>query len=487
MVLSNFLTMPSSTGNASGDPIFQNPVIAPLDETIRIVYIKRISSDPKDLRDFLEATLRVLPRRRCLAASAIGRSRQCCASGPWTHSPSKGTKKMPWLKTKTRMNEASPNSNNVTALSSVQDAAAQPAPTPATLTRTTSAASLVVPMTAIGIALAAVIGAGANWDSWVASQTVQSTDDAAVYADVSSVSARVSGTIELVSVRDYAHVKAGDLLFSIDRAPYEVTLRASRAKLEAAQAQLANNDSQRVFQLAQIEVAVAQQQAAQADETETDKEMKRQTRLGLESGASSLQNLEKATAAHERAVANSKMTEATVAAQRAQLDVLAKQRDALKANVDTAAAEVAADELELSYADVRAPVDGIVARRNVQLGNYVSAGASLISIVPLPHVYILANYKENQLAWVKEGQPVDISVDMLPGEMLHGTVAKISPASGSIFALLPPDNATGNFTKVAQRLTVRVEVDPTQANFDRLRPGMSVVTRITTRKGGNDA
>jgi membrane fusion protein (multidrug efflux system) len=176
------------------------------------------------------------------------------------------------------------------------------------------------------------------------------------------------------------------------------------------------------------------------------------------------------------------MTEATVSAQRSQLDVLAKQRDALKANVDSASAEVAANELELSYTDVHAPIDGIVARRNVQLGNYVGAGTNLISIVPLPHIYILANYKENQLAWVREGQPVEISVDMLPGATLQGTVSKVSPASGSTFALLPPDNATGNFTKVAQRLTVRIELDPNQANFDRLRPGMSVVTRITTRE-----
>lgn len=347
--------------------------------------------------------------------------------------------------------------------------------------------SLALPIAAIGAALAAVVGASANWDSWVASQTVQSTDDAAVYADVSSVSARVGGTVELVTVHDYQHVKAGDLLFSIDRAPYEVALRASKAKLEAAEAQLANNDSQRVFQLAQIDVAIAQKQASEADEVETDKELKRQTRLGLESGASSLQNLEKATAAHERALANAKMTAATVSAQRSQLDVLAKQRDALEANVDSASAEVAANELELSYTEVHAPIDGIVARRNVQLGNYVGAGTSLISIVPLPHIYVLANYKENQLAWVREGQSVEISVDMLPGATLQGTVAKVSPASGSTFALLPPDNATGNFTKVAQRLTVRIELDPNQANFDRLRPGMSVVTRITTRKGKDHA
>jgi membrane fusion protein (multidrug efflux system) len=332
------------------------------------------------------------------------------------------------------------------------------------------------------IAVLAVVGAASNWDWWIASKSVQATDDAAVYADVSIISARVSGTVEAVSVDDYTKIKAGDVLFTIDRAPYEVAARSAKAKLEAAQAQLENNASQRAFQLAQIDVAVAQLQASNADEIQTKKELDRQARLANDAGASSLQNLEKATAAHERALANSKMNEATVAAQRAQLDVIAKQRDALSANVDTSTAELAASELELSYTAVKAPFDGVVARRNVQLGTFVTAGTNMISVVPLPDVFVLANYKENQLANVHEGEPVDISVDTFPGRNFKGTVARIAPASGSTFALLPADNASGNFTKVAQRLSVRVELDPSQPDFDRLRPGMSVVTRITTRK-----
>lgn len=362
-------------------------------------------------------------------------------------------------------------------LSNLPAGAATPAPSPIR--------SLIVPGTAIFIALAAVVAAGANWDRWTASQTIQSTDDAAVFADVSAISTRVGGTIEGISVADYAHVKTGDLLFSIDRAPYEVALRSSKAKLDAARAELLNNSSQRAFQLAQIDVAVAQQQASAADEIETSKELERQLKLASDGRASSIQTLERATAAHDRAVANTKMSEAAASAQRAQLDVLARQRDALAANVDFAGAEVAADKLNLGYTEIRAPLEGVVARRNVQLGTYVSAGTSLISIVPLPRVYVLANYKENQMSRVREGQRVDVSVDMLPGEILHGTVSKISPASGSTFALLPADNATGNFTKVAQRLSVRIEFDPGQAASDRLRPGMSVVTRITTLEGEN--
>jgi membrane fusion protein (multidrug efflux system) len=387
---------------------------------------------------------------------------------------------MAWMRNKRQVAERS--GANVTALlPGAPESAPPPAPSPTVSPNKTSPSSFVVPVTAIVVALSAVVGAGANWDWWVASRSAQTTDDAAVYADVSSVSARVGGTVDEISVRDYARVKAGDLLFSIDRKPFDVALRAAKARLQAARAQLEDNDTQRTFQLTQIDVAVAQQQASAADEIQASKELERQTRLGLDGRASSIQTLEKATAAHERALANSKTTDANAVAQRVKLDVIAKQRDVLKANVDTAAADVAARALDVGYADVRAPVDGVVAKRNVQLGNYVATGTSLISIVPLPNVYILANYKENQLALVREGQPVDISVDLLPGETLRGTVSKISPASGSTFALLPPDNATGNFTKVAQRLAVRIELDPNQPNFDRLRPGMSVITRIITK------
>lgn len=341
--------------------------------------------------------------------------------------------------------------------------------------------ALIVPATAIIIAFVAVGASSTRWDTWVATRSVQSTDDAAVYSDISAVSARVSGTVETISVEDYARVKAGDPIFTIDRKPYEVALRGAKARLAAVNAQLGDNDTQQTFQLTQIDVAVAQQQAAAAEEVEAEKELQRQTRLGIDGRVSTVQSFEKATAAHERALANLDVARANVAAQRVKLDVLARQRDILKANLDTAASDLAARELELGYTNVRAPVDGIVARRNAQVGNYVAAGTPLISIVPLPKIYILANYKENQLSMVHEGQSVDISIDLLPGTAFHGTVSKISPATGSTFALLPADNATGNFTKVAQRLTVRIELDSDQPNFDRLRPGMSVTTRIATK------
>lgn len=387
------------------------------------------------------------------------------------------SEKMDWLRTKKHVDEQP-------ALLSGAKALERASPEHVVATLPSPLRSLLVPGSAIFIALSGIVAAGTNWNAWIANRTTQSTDDAAIHSDISGISTRIAGTVDAVGVRDYARVQAGDLLFSIDRAPYELALRSSKAKLGAARAQLQNNFSQRAFQLAQIEVAVAQQQSALAGEVETNKELERQMKLAANGRASTVQALERATGAYERARANLKMTEATVTAQRAQLAVLAKQQDALRASVDFAAAEVAANQLDLSYTQVRAPIDGAVAKRNVQIGTYVGVGTNLISIVPLSQVYVLANYKENQLARVREGQPVDITVDMLPGENFHGTVSGISPASGSVFALLPPDNASGNFTKVAQRLTVRVEFDPAQANFDLLRPGMSVVTNIATEEEG---
>jgi membrane fusion protein (multidrug efflux system) len=145
-----------------------------------------------------------------------------------------------------------------------------------------------------------------------------------------------------------------------------------------------------------------------------------------------------------------------------------------------------AAKLRLGYTKIIAPFDGVVGQRQVQAGDYVNIGSNLIAVVPLPNVYVIANYKETQLTRVRPGQPVDITVDTFSGEKLRGRVARVAPASGSQFALLPPDNATGNFTKVVQRVPVRIEFDKDQPLLDRLLPGMSVVTRIHTNEAGTD-
>jgi membrane fusion protein, multidrug efflux system len=173
-----------------------------------------------------------------------------------------------------------------------------------------------------------------------------------------------------------------------------------------------------------------------------------------------------------------------IAAQRHQLDVLSGTKKERAADIAAAKATLAAARLKLGYTGITAPFDGVVGERQVQPHDYVNIGSDLINVVPLPNVYVMANYKETQLTRVKPGQPVDITVDSFPNEKLHGRVERISPASGSQFALLPPDNATGNFTKVVQRIPVRIQLDNNQPLLERLLPGMSVVTNINTGEAG---
>ena len=177
---------------------------------------------------------------------------------------------------------------------------------------------------------------------------------------------------------------------------------------------------------------------------------------------------------------------AVIAAQKHQLEVLSGTKKQRAADIEAAKATLAAAKLKLGYTRITAPFDGVVGDRQVQPNDYVNIGSNLINVVPLPNVYIIANYKETQLTRVRPGQSVDVTVDSFPNERLHGRVARISPASGSQFALLPPDNATGNFTKVVQRVPVRIELDKGQPLLERLLPGMSVVTRIHTDEAGTD-
>ena len=201
------------------------------------------------------------------------------------------------------------------------------------------------------------------------------------------------------------------------------------------------------------------------------------------------QKLEQATAGYARAQADVQANRALIAAQRHQLEVLSGTKKQRAADLEGAKATRAAARLRLGYTRITAPFDGVVGEREVQPGDYVNIGSNLINVVPLPDVYVIANYKETQLTRVKPGQPVDVTVDSFPNETLLGRVERIAPASGSQFALLPPDNATGNFTKVVQRIPVRIALNKSQPLLERLLPGMSVVTRIHTdaaaAHGGN--
>jgi membrane fusion protein (multidrug efflux system) len=360
--------------------------------------------------------------------------------------------------------------------------AAAPTPPPAS---PSSWRRLAIPVLAVLAAFAFVVLATLRWDAWVGSRAIQTTDDAYVRAELTRLSSRVAGEVLVVAVKDFQHVKAGDLLVQIDPADYEAQVAQAEAAVAGAQAALDNLANQVELQYATIAQAEAQQVSAAAQEVETRQEQERQQSL-TQTEAGTRQKLEQATAAYARAQADVRASRALIAAQRHQLEVLSGTKKQRAADLQGAKATLAAAKLKLGYTKVVAPFDGVVGERQVQPNDYVNIGTNLINIVPLPSVYVIANYKETQLTRVRPGQPVDITVDTFSGQTLRGRVERIAPASGSQFALLPPDNATGNFTKVVQRIPVRIQLDKDQPLLDRLLPGMSVVTRIHTNEAATD-
>ena len=345
-----------------------------------------------------------------------------------------------------------------------------------------SLARIAVPLLAVGSVATLALLASARWDGWVGGADAQVTDNATIRADVTRLGARVAGTVARMAVTDYQPVHAGDLLMELDPAEFAAAVAQAEASVAGARAALANLSNQMALQQAAIAQADAQVQSIRAGEKRTGLEASRQQdllRMGL---VGTKQKLEQASADHDKASADARAADAFAQAQRRQLDVLRGQEQQRTADLAAAEAALTAARLRLSYTRIVAPFDGVVGERNVQAGDYVGVGTSLVAVVPLPSVHVTANYKETQLTRVAPGQPVEVRVDMFPGTVLHAHVAQMAPASGATFALLPPDNATGNFTKVVQRIPVRIDFDPGQPLVDRLRPGMSVETRIQVGK-----
>jgi membrane fusion protein, multidrug efflux system len=332
-----------------------------------------------------------------------------------------------------------------------------------------------------GAAVAVLAGASwYGWDYWTVGQYLVSTDDAYVKADSTTIAPKVSGYLQEVLAKDNERVKAGQVLARIDNRDYRVALDQARADVGAAKAQIASKQAQLEVQQAVIDAAKATIVVDQANLTFAAQDSKRYTDLAA-TGSGSVQNAQQAQA--RIAAAN-----ATLARDTANLASALKQVDLLNAEIvqtkaAAAHAEAVADQagLNLGYTTILAPIDGVVGNRTLRLGQYVQAGTQLMSVVPVEGAYVVANYKETQLTDVHEGQAVDIAVDTFPGQVVHGHVDSIAPASGQEFALLPPDNATGNFTKVVQRIPVRIALDGNNQSALELRPGMSVIPSIETR------
>ncbi|KYH02466.1 HlyD family secretion protein [Bradyrhizobium sp. DOA1] len=364
--------------------------------------------------------------------------------------------------------------------SSPPTAAPAPPPRPTQRPAPSLWSRLAIPLFAVIVALGFVALATLRFDEWVGNAVVQTTNDAYVRAELTRLSSRVSGEVLKVGVTDFQRVKAGDLLIQIDPADYEAQVAQAEASVAAAQAALDNLANQIELQYATIAQAQAARLSAEAMEVEARQEQERQQSLSqTESGTR--QRLEQAVAAYAKAQADVRASRAVIAAQQHQLEVLQGNRKQRAADVEAAKATLASAKLKLGYTKITAPFDGVVGERQVQPGDYVNIGSNLINVVPLPKVYVIANYKETQLTHVRPGQPVEITVDSFPRETLRGRVERIAPATGAQVALLPPDNATGNFTKVVQRIPVRIQFDDGQPLLARLVPGMSVVTRIDTK------
>jgi len=331
-----------------------------------------------------------------------------------------------------------------------------------------------------GAALAVLAGsAWYGWDYWTVGRYLVSTDDAYVKADNTTVAPKVSGYLHQVLVGDNEHVKAGQILARIDDRDFKVAVEQARADVAAARAAIASKRAQLDVQDAVIHAAQATLDVDQATLTFAAQDNKRYADLAA-SGSGSVQN---AQAAQSRIAA----AQAAQARDAANLVSAQKQVDLLKAEIVQAEAALARAEaiarqaeLNLGYTSIAAPIDGVVGNRTLRTGQFVQAGTQLMSLVPASGAYVVANYKETQLTDVHAGQKVEIAVDMFPGRVVHGHVDSIAPASGQEFALLPPDNATGNFTKIVQRIPVRIALDDTNTGV-ALRPGMSVIPTIATR------
>jgi len=338
--------------------------------------------------------------------------------------------------------------------------------------------ALVIPIAVLLLAVGIVVLITTRWNSWVGGRSTQSTDDAYVRADVTPLSTKISGIVSVVVVEDYQQVKAGDLLVQIKDDDFRAQVEQAEAGVLAAQAALENNHRQKELQASKIAQAQANINAARADVERTRLERLREEALE-KTGSSTHQKLEQAVADEERLRATLISRQAELDTQRRQVAVLDAQENQLKADMSAKEAAVKLARINLDYTRIVAPTDGIVGERKVRAGQLVSPGTQVISLVGQT-VWVVANYKETQLRNVRAGDKADVIVDGVPGVVFTGRVETVSPASGSQFSLLPPDNATGNFTKIAQRIPVKIVLDPKQALTERLRPGMSVIATIKT-------
>ncbi|QWT21403.1 HlyD family secretion protein [Bacillus sp. NP157] len=327
------------------------------------------------------------------------------------------------------------------------------------------------------VALGAV-AYGVHW--WTTGRFIQDTDDAYVGGDVTVIGSKVPGYVQLVAVTDNQAVHKGDLLIRIDDRDYRAAAAKADAAVAAGEAALRNLDAVAALQESVIHQAQAGMAAADAEATRARLD---DTRYGdlVSRSAVSVESAQRARAAAQTADASRQKASAAVEAARRELDVIDTQKRQAEAALAQARAQADSAHLDLSYTEVRAPVDGTIGNRRARVGAYVGAGSPMLAVVPAHGLWVDANFKEDQLARMKVGEAVDIRADILPGRAFRGHIASLAPATGAQFSVLPPENATGNFTKIVQRVPVRVVLDGSDGDLGVLRPGLSVTATVDTK------
>ena len=327
------------------------------------------------------------------------------------------------------------------------------------------------------------LGVSGGWYWWNVLRFLQSTDDAFIQSDITVISPKVEGYIKEVRVSDNQEVDEGSALFVIDDRDLAAKMAQAEAALAAQEAILATYENRLKLQQAMIEQAAAMVKSAEADLARWQQDHKRYNAL-VTTDFASRQRFEQAETDARKGEALVARNRAALAAEQSQLAVLRSQRREEEAKLVQAQAALRLARNDLESTVIRAPVSGVAGNRAGQVGQYVKAGTQLLSLVPLSRVYVTANFKETQLTRMRPGQLAEVSVDAYPDLTLDGRIESFAPASGAQFSLLPPTNATGNFTKIVQRVPVRIALPPNSALTGRLRPGLSVTVTIDTRNAG---
>jgi membrane fusion protein (multidrug efflux system) len=338
----------------------------------------------------------------------------------------------------------------------------------------------------IGLALVALIGVAVwagHW--WLVGRFIESTDDAYLTADSVTVAPKVGGYVTDVFVADNQPVQIGQPLVRLDTRQYQAALDQANATIGARHADIEHVEAQLTQQRANIAQSAAQEEVARVNLRHAQDEVARYTPL-VATGAETAERLSELKSSRDQAQANLAANRAATESARSQIGALTAQLGQARAQLEAARASAAQSQLDLEHTVIRSSIAGRVGDRSVRVGQFVQPGTRMLSVVPVQDTYLTANFKETQVGRMRVGQPVEISVDALSGHTLHGVVDSFAPGTGSQFALLPAENATGNFTKIVQRVPVRIRLETGPQTHKVLLPGMSVIAKVDTRSSRED-